>query len=484
MKPSPTRLALLVSLIGLSLSCNDRAMAEEEIAPDAAEKPAAPSADWALGLQGERPTPSMRDTLGLVNAQAPVAAESEFETRAQTAVAMPPPHMERADMDPVVKVEAVAVPDPELPIAEQQLLALPLGSGPAAPTPEGYVHGRPEPGPRPNAPSPQDDVDRRWPALANNRVDASKSDEPERAPDLHLLLNASPPTRAELEGLGLETHSDAASVAEEAPAARAALSLMDQVMESLAAVLTAELPQRTAPLASTPPGPQQKSARADTHGATDTLTRWAERPEIMVATTHSDRVLMRLAALLTKEETPPEQHDGGQTSGIFVSTQAERVLETLAAVLPERRDERKREPMGDGWLVLDEHKLDEARGGFITDTGVRIAFGVERAVYLNGTLVTTTTLNVSELGNVSAGHSGTGASGTGNVLLLQNGQGNTFSTAAASNSTFGTVIQNTLNDQNIKSITTINATVNSLQVLRGMNLQSALRSAITGSLRK
>lgn len=484
MKPAPTRLALLVSLIGLSLSCSDRAMAEDEIAPGSAEKPAAPSADWALGLQGERPAPSMRDTLGLVDVQAHVAASPEIETRAQAAVAMPPPHTEPADMEQVLEAEPAALPDPELPIAEQQLLALPHGSEPVAPAPEGYAHGRPEPGPRPSAPSPQDDVDRSWPALANNRVDASKSDEPERSTDIHLWLNASPPTRAELEGLGVEALSDTELAAEEAPAARITLSPMDQVMESLAGVLTAELPQRTASLAPTPPEHQQESALADTHAATDILTRWSERPEIMVAAMHADRVLMSLAALLAKEETPPEQHNSAQTSEIFVSTHAERVLETLAAVLPEHRKERKREAMGDGWLALDEHKLDEARGGFITDTGVRIAFGVERAVYLNGTLVTTTTLNVSELGSVSAGRSGTGASDTGNVLLLQNGPGNTFSAGATANSTFGTVIQNTLNDQNIKSITTINATVNSLQVLRGMNLQSALRSAITGSLRK
>ena len=46
------------------------------------------------------------------------------------------------------------------------------------------------------------------------------------------------------------------------------------------------------------------------------------------------------------------------------------------------------------------------------------------------------------------------------------------------------MVQNTLNDQKIQSITAINATVNSLQLVRAQNLQSTLRSAVIDSLRR
>ena len=46
------------------------------------------------------------------------------------------------------------------------------------------------------------------------------------------------------------------------------------------------------------------------------------------------------------------------------------------------------------------------------------------------------------------------------------------------------MIQNTLNDQKIQNVTVINATVNSLQLLRNLNLQSSLRGAVIDSLRR
>jgi hypothetical protein len=48
----------------------------------------------------------------------------------------------------------------------------------------------------------------------------------------------------------------------------------------------------------------------------------------------------------------------------------------------------------------------------------------------------------------------------------------------------GTIIQNTLNDQMIQNVMTVNATVNSLQVLKSFDVQSALRSAIHDALRR
>jgi hypothetical protein len=48
----------------------------------------------------------------------------------------------------------------------------------------------------------------------------------------------------------------------------------------------------------------------------------------------------------------------------------------------------------------------------------------------------------------------------------------------------GTVIQNTLDGQKIQNITVINATANSLGLMRGMNLGASLRGAVIDSLRR
>ncbi len=72
----------------------------------------------------------------------------------------------------------------------------------------------------------------------------------------------------------------------------------------------------------------------------------------------------------------------------------------------------------------------------------------------------------------------TGAS----VNLVQNGPGNTFEPATLPQTVAATVIQNTLNNQSIKSLTVINTTVNSLSVLKGINAQATLSDALGNSL--
>ncbi|WP_051244515.1 hypothetical protein [Azohydromonas australica] len=136
-------------------------------------------------------------------------------------------------------------------------------------------------------------------------------------------------------------------------------------------------------------------------------------------------------------------------------------------------------------VALDETALDTLRGGFVGDGGLRISFGIERAVYVNGSLVTTTSLNLSELGTLSAGKAAAmKLPEVGNrIALIQNGAGNAVLTSLGPRA-IGTVIQNTLDGQKIQTLTTINATANSLGVLKSIEAQRNLRSAITDSLRR
>lgn len=155
----------------------------------------------------------------------------------------------------------------------------------------------------------------------------------------------------------------------------------------------------------------------------------------------------------------------------------------LASVSPEGDPDLEPNPLDERVAALDASTLDGIRGGFETpDGGLKFSFGIERAVYINGELVASTVLNLKDL--QSAVGAGVPAALAGSALtVIQNGSGNGFS-AQINPNLAGTVIQNTLNDQRIVNVTTINAAVNSAQVLRAMALQSAIRDGVVGSLRR
>ena len=72
----------------------------------------------------------------------------------------------------------------------------------------------------------------------------------------------------------------------------------------------------------------------------------------------------------------------------------------------------------------------------------------------------------------------------GTLALIQSGTGNTVAPGTFSSGAIGTVIQNTLDGQKIQNVTVINASTNSLGLLKGMNMESSMRGAISDSLRR
>jgi hypothetical protein len=151
-------------------------------------------------------------------------------------------------------------------------------------------------------------------------------------------------------------------------------------------------------------------------------------------------------------------------------------------------------PLGNQLVALGNESLDDIRGGFeFPDTPLKLSFGFERAVFVNGELVASTVLNVKDLQWASAGVSGAtqpqvlpSAATAGAVGVIQNGMGNSIPAQISANVS-GTVIQNTLDNQSIQTITTINAAINSVQVLRAMSMQSvqaAVENGVVSSLRR
>ena len=145
-------------------------------------------------------------------------------------------------------------------------------------------------------------------------------------------------------------------------------------------------------------------------------------------------------------------------------------------------------PFDQQLVALDMDSLDEIRGGFeLQGSGLKFSIGIERAVFINGNLVASTVLVPKDLQQATGGGSVASAQpvgATGSLGIIQTGTGNNISTQQISPNLAGTVIQNTLNDQKIQSVTTINASVNSLQTLRTMSVHNAVQTGIISSLRR
>ncbi|WP_326942241.1 hypothetical protein [Actimicrobium sp. GrIS 1.19] len=137
---------------------------------------------------------------------------------------------------------------------------------------------------------------------------------------------------------------------------------------------------------------------------------------------------------------------------------------------------------GDEWLTLNNRALDAIRGGFDVGNGLIVTFGIARAVYINGNLVTTTALNIGDLSKVTPEQAMAFNRQATALNLVQNGPGNTFQPGAGSVNSPTTVIQNTLSNQNIRSQTIINATSNALGMVKGLNTMSTLRDALSNSV--
>ena len=137
--------------------------------------------------------------------------------------------------------------------------------------------------------------------------------------------------------------------------------------------------------------------------------------------------------------------------------------------------------------VVADHELDQMRGGFDASNGgpsLSFSFGIERATFLNGELVSTTTVAIPTYPSVmDAKVAQTVISSTTNII--QNGLGNSFALPSVRNlpTAVTTVIQNTLDNQVISNATVINASVTSRNFINSLAIQTSLNQMVFRSLR-
>lgn len=136
----------------------------------------------------------------------------------------------------------------------------------------------------------------------------------------------------------------------------------------------------------------------------------------------------------------------------------------------------------DEWAAASDESLDTMRGGFDTGAGLTVSFGIVRTISINGDLVSRTSFNLPDVSKITAEQAQVTSAAIAEAGIIQNGASNFVEPGAQSHLATGTVIQNSLNDQKIQSLTVINAGVNSMSLLKSINTQTVLKDALLGSI--
>lgn len=127
---------------------------------------------------------------------------------------------------------------------------------------------------------------------------------------------------------------------------------------------------------------------------------------------------------------------------------------------------------------VGEQVLAEVRGGYDLGGGLQVSFGITRATYVNGELMAQSQLSVRDLSGKAPDPAAPAATWSPTAQqAIQLGAGNSVRMDLLPPGAL--VIQNSLNNQNIRNLTVIDATTNSLQLLRGINALSSLRDVLT-----
>jgi hypothetical protein len=122
--------------------------------------------------------------------------------------------------------------------------------------------------------------------------------------------------------------------------------------------------------------------------------------------------------------------------------------------------------------LLGEPDLEAIRGGFETDSGLQISFGIEQATSINGVLQTRTAFFVPSLTGDPSGITLDGWTSK----VIQNGPGNGFTLNASDQipNQVLTLVQNSLDQQVIQNLTVIDLTVKGLNLVQDPFLRSFL----------
>lgn len=129
---------------------------------------------------------------------------------------------------------------------------------------------------------------------------------------------------------------------------------------------------------------------------------------------------------------------------------------------------------GGDWVPVAEHVLAEARGGFDAGDGLLVSLSIDRVLSLNGNVIASGQLSLD------APALAAGQAPLSTLQIARIGEGS--APWGAAQPLAGLVLQNSANDQLIRSQTTIDATVNSLSILKDMHFGDSLRQSLSTAI--
>ncbi|MGN6789349.1 MAG: hypothetical protein ACTHJP_07455 [Rhodanobacteraceae bacterium] len=132
-------------------------------------------------------------------------------------------------------------------------------------------------------------------------------------------------------------------------------------------------------------------------------------------------------------------------------------------------------------VPVSDARLAACRGGFDLGGGLVASFGIDRAVYINGNLVASVSVNIPDLARIDSAQANALAMLANSVTLIHNGPGNFVDPASFNRATGAIVIQNTLDNQQIQALTTLNTTVRNLSQFNSLNVANSLQQALINS---
>lgn len=126
---------------------------------------------------------------------------------------------------------------------------------------------------------------------------------------------------------------------------------------------------------------------------------------------------------------------------------------------------------------VDAAVLDGARGGFVTPAGLTVSLGIERLVLINGDVIARSNVQIADIARLDVAQDQQSSAALSSVNLVQNGA-DTMNAVALSFPLGGTLIQNSLNGQQIATRTVINSSVNSVGMLTTNHFLGSLGDAL------
>ena len=130
--------------------------------------------------------------------------------------------------------------------------------------------------------------------------------------------------------------------------------------------------------------------------------------------------------------------------------------------------------LGTEWQPVDPARLAQMRGGFQMPSGMMLSFGIERVVFLNGELTARIAVQIPDVARITP-EQAQALADFNRGMVVQIGEGNRFDPAQVAG---GLVIQNSLDDQDIRTLTRIEVGVDTLGAYQNLTSTGALTDAL------